>query len=120
MSVSRQTASPSRVCRLAPMGRARALTPPLGQWPAGWQRHTLMVSVLVLDKAGDPLSVTTTGRRYWVWSRRVKELLRATTPAVLSGKSEGGCQGSCDVTSNQRSPLIKVDSRSGDQGKGLS
>lgn len=85
MSVSRQTESPNRVCRLTPMDRARALTPPLGQWPAGWQRHTLMVSVLVLVRAGVPLSVTTTGRRYWVRSRRLKELLRVMMLAVLSG-----------------------------------
>lgn len=69
------------------MERARALTPPVGQWPAGWQLHTLMVKVLVLERAGEPLSVTTTGRRYWVRSLRVKVLLRATMPAVLS-KSE--------------------------------
>lgn len=69
------------------MDKARALTPPVGQWPAGWQLHTLMVRVLVLERAGEPLSVTTTGRRYWVRSLRVKVLLRATMPAVLS-KSE--------------------------------
>lgn len=93
MSVSRQTASPSRVCKLTPMDTARALTPPVGQCPAGWQLHTLMVSVLVLDRAGDPLSATTTARRYWVRSRRLKELLRATMPAVLSEirrRGEGG------------------------------
>lgn len=90
VSVSRQTPSPKRVCRLTPMDRARARTPPLGQCPAGWQLHTLMVSVLVLERAGEPLSVTTTGRRYWVRSRRLKELLRAMMLAVLSGKSQGG------------------------------
>lgn len=72
------------------MDKARALTPPVGQWPGGWQLHTLMVSVVVLDRAGDPLSATTTGRRYWVRSRRLKELLRATMLAVLSGIRRGG------------------------------
>lgn len=70
------------------MDRARALTPPLGQWPAGWQLHTLMLSVLVLDRAGVPLSLTTTGSRNWLWSRRRKELLRAMMLAVLSAKSQ--------------------------------
>lgn len=88
MSVSRQTASPKRVCRLTPMDRAWALTPLLGQWPAGWQLHTLMVRVLVLERAGDPLSISTTGRRYWVRSRRLKELLRAMMLAVLSGTGD--------------------------------
>lgn len=88
MSVSRQMTSTKRVCRLTPMGRARALTPPLGQWPAAWQLHTLMVSVLVLERAGDPPSITTTGRRYWVRSRRLKELLRAMMLAVLSAESQ--------------------------------
>lgn len=90
VSTSRQTASPSRVCKLTPMDKARALIPPVGQWPGGWQLHTLMVSVVVLDRAGDPLSATTTGRRYWVRSRRLKELLRATMLAVLSGIRRGG------------------------------
>lgn len=63
---TRQIRSPNKVCRLTPMERARALTPAEGQWPAGWQLHTLTVKVLVLDRAGEPLSVTTTGRRYWV------------------------------------------------------
>ena len=62
--MTRQTTSPIKVCRLTPMDRARALTPPVGQWPSGWQLHTLMVKVLVLERAGEPLSVTTTGRRY--------------------------------------------------------
>lgn len=89
MSVSRHTATPRRVCRLTPMDRARALTPPLGQWPAGWQLHTLMVSVLVLERGGDPPSITTTARRYWVRSWRLKELLRAMMLAVLSAESRG-------------------------------
>lgn len=72
-----------RLCRLTPMDRA--LTPPLGQCPAGWQVHTLMVSVLVLERAGVPPSVSTTGSRYWLRSWRLKELLRAMTLAVLSG-----------------------------------
>lgn len=82
--VARQTSRPSSVCRLTPIVRASAWTPPLGQWPAGSQLHTLMVNVLVLVSAGEPLSATTTGRRYWVRSFRVKVLLRATMPAVLS------------------------------------
>lgn len=88
VSVTRQTRSPNKVCRLTPMDRARASTPPEGQWPAGWQLHTLTVRVLVLERAGEPLSVTTTGRRYWVRSLRVKVLLRATMPAVLSESGE--------------------------------
>lgn len=40
----------------------------------------------MLERAGEPLSVTTTGRRYWVRSLRVKVLLRAMMPAVLSKK----------------------------------
>lgn len=103
MSVSRLTASPNRVCKLTPMDMARASTPPVGQCPAGWQLHTLMVSVLVLERAGDPLSVTTTGRRYRVWSRRVKELLRATMPAVLSEKSAGG--GESESRKTQSDPI---------------
>lgn len=97
MSVSRQTESPNRVCKLTPMDMARAVTPPVGQCPPGWQLHTLMVSVLVLDRAGDPLSVTTTGRRYWVRSRRLKELLRATMPAVLSEIRRGGQGKPCQI-----------------------
>lgn len=88
VSVTRQTRSPSKVCRLTPIDMARASTPPVGQWPAGWQLHTLMVKVLVLERAGEPLSVTTTGKRYWVRSLRVKVLLRATMPAVLSKNEE--------------------------------
>lgn len=84
VNVTRQSRIPNKVCRLTPMDRARASTPPLGQWPAGWQLHTLMVKVLVLERAGEPLSATTTGKRYWVRSFRVKVLLRATIPAVLS------------------------------------
>lgn len=84
VSVSRQTASASRVWKLTPVDTARARTPPRGQCPAGRQLHTLMVSVVVLDRAGEPLSATTTGRTYWVRSRRLKELRRATMPAVLS------------------------------------
>lgn len=83
-SVTRQTASPIKVCWLTPIERTRAFTPPVGQWPAGWQLHTLMVKVLVLERAGEPLSVTTTGRRYSVRSLRVKVLLRAMMLAVLS------------------------------------
>lgn len=83
-SVTRQTASPIMVCWLTPIERTRAFTPPVGQWPAGWQLHTLMVKVLVLERAGEPLSVTTTGRRYSVRSLRVKVLLRAMMLAVLS------------------------------------
>ena len=88
MRVTRQTRSPNKVCRLTPIDRARASTPPVGQWPAGWQLHTLMVRVLVLESAGEPLSVTTTGSRYCVRSLRVNVLLRATTPAVLSVNEE--------------------------------
>lgn len=84
VSVTRQTRSPNSVCRLTPIDRVRTFTPPVGQSSAGWQLHTLMVKVLVLERAGEPLSVTTTGRRYWVRSLRVKVLLRATMPAVLS------------------------------------
>lgn len=83
-SRTRQTSRPTRVCRLMPMDRDKASTPPLGQWPAGWQLHTLMVRVLVLERGGAPLSVTTTGSRYWLRSLRVKVLLRAMMPAVLS------------------------------------
>lgn len=61
--MTRQTRSPNKVRMLTPMDRARASTPPVGQCPAGWQLHTLMVSVLVLESGGEPLSVTTTGRR---------------------------------------------------------
>lgn len=83
-SKTRQTTRPNKVCRLTPINRAWASTPPVGQWPVGWQLHTLMVRVLVLERAGEPLSVTTTGSRYWVRSLRVKVLLRAMMPAVLS------------------------------------
>lgn len=82
--VIRQTKIPIKVCMLTPE-RARASTPAVGQWPAGRQLQTPMVNVVVLERAGVPLSVTTTGSRYWVWSLRVKVLLRATMPAVLSG-----------------------------------
>lgn len=85
-SRTRQTSRPTRVCRLMPMSRGKASTPPLGQWPAGWQLHTLMVRVLVLERGGAPLSVTTTGSRYWLRSLRVKVLLRAMMPAVLSAE----------------------------------
>ena len=71
------------------MERANASTPPDGQCPPGWQVHTLMVRVLVLDMAGDPLSVTTTGRTYWVWSFLEKVLRRAKIPAVLSDHTHG-------------------------------
>lgn len=84
VSVTRQTRSPNNVCRLTPIDRDRASTPPVGQWPAGWQLHTLIVKVLVLERAGEPLSVITTGRRYRVRSLRVKVLLRAMMLAVLS------------------------------------
>lgn len=67
-----------------PIDRAKASTPPVGQCPAGWQLHTLMVRVLVLERAGEPLSFITTGKRYSVRSFRVKLLLRATMLAVLS------------------------------------
>lgn len=90
VSVNRQTANPNKVCRLTPIDMAKASTPPVGQWPAGWQLHTLTVKVLVLERAGEPLSVTTTGRRYWVRSLRVKVLRRATMPAVLS-RNEKRC-----------------------------
>ena len=62
MSMMRHTDRPSRVCVLRPIERASASTPPDGQCPAGWQAHTLMVRVLVLDRAGEPLSIMTTGR----------------------------------------------------------
>lgn len=89
-SVTRQTIMPNNVCRLTPMERERASTPPVGQWPAGWQLHTLMVNVLVLERAGAPLSVITTGRRYWLRSLRVKVLLRALMLAVLSKRRVQG------------------------------
>lgn len=91
-SVARHTSTPSRVLRLAPMESASASTPapPSGQWPAGSQLHTVMVRVVVLESGGAPLSASTTGRRYWVRSLRVKELRRATMLAVLSGDRWGG------------------------------
>lgn len=76
-----------------PMDRDKASTPPLGQWPAGWQLHTLMVRVPVLERGGAPLSVTTTGSRYWLRSLRVKVLLRAMMPAVLSAERRSRAKG---------------------------
>ena len=84
VSVARQTSRPRVVCRLTPMERARASTPPDGQLPPAWQLHTVTVRVLVLERAGEPLSATTTGSWYWARSRRVNELRRARILAVLS------------------------------------
>jgi hypothetical protein len=43
-----------------------------------------MVRVLVLERAGEPLSATTMGSRYWARSLRVNELRRARMLALLS------------------------------------
>lgn len=66
------------------MDRARASTPPVEQCPADRQLLTLMVRVLVLERAGEPLSTITTGSMYWVLSLRVNNLCHARMLALLS------------------------------------
>lgn len=66
------------------MDRARASTLPVEQCPAGRQLHTLMVRLLVLEMAGEPLSTNTTGSMYWVLSLWVNNLCHARMLALLS------------------------------------
>lgn len=56
----KHTERPRRACMLKPIEMASAFVPLDWQCPLNWHTQTLMVSVAVLDRAGEPLSVMTT------------------------------------------------------------